>query len=113
MLDRLTLDQLRALIAVAETGSFSAAARRLGRVQSAVSQSIQSVAETVGSEVFGRDGKTPKLNETGRVILQDAYGVVHGADALRARAESAAENVEPELTLAVDSMFPNTVLMHT
>jgi DNA-binding transcriptional LysR family regulator len=41
MLDPLTLDQLRILIAVAETGSFSAAARRLGRVQSAVSQSIQ------------------------------------------------------------------------
>ena len=64
MLDRLTLDQLRALIAVAETGSFSAAARRLGRVQSAVSQSIQSLEETLGIELFDREAKTPKLNET-------------------------------------------------
>jgi Bacterial regulatory helix-turn-helix protein, lysR family len=38
MLDSLTLDQMRVLIAVAESGSFSAAARRLGRVQSAVNQ---------------------------------------------------------------------------
>ena len=41
MIDPLTLDQMRVLVAVAEAGSFSAAARRLGRVQSAISQSIQ------------------------------------------------------------------------
>src|ERR1700761_7251671 len=113
MLDRLTLDQMRALIAVAETGSFSAAARRLGRVQSAISQSVQALEETLGVELFDRAAKTPKLNETGRVLLQDAYGLVHGADALRARAESIASNIEPELTLAVDSMFPNAVLMES
>ena len=84
MLDRLTLDQLRALIAVAETGSFSAAARKLGRVQSAISQTIQSLEDTLGVELFDRAAKTPKLNETGRVLLQDAYGLVHGAEALRA-----------------------------
>jgi DNA-binding transcriptional LysR family regulator len=113
MLDRLTLDQLRALIAVAETGSFSAAARKLGRVQSAISQTIQSLEDTLGVMLFDRDAKTPKLNETGRVLLQDAYGLVHGADAMRARAESIAAQIEPELTLAVDSMFPNKVLMET
>jgi DNA-binding transcriptional LysR family regulator len=111
MLDRLTLDQMRVMIAVAETGSFSAAARRLDRVQSAVSQSIQSLEATLGIELFDREAKTPKLNATGRVLLQDAYGLVHGADALRARAESIADNIEPELTLAVDSMFPSAVLM--
>ena len=47
MLDNLTLDQMRVLIAVAEEGSFSAAARRLGRVQSAISQAIQTL-EVVG-----------------------------------------------------------------
>ena len=113
MLDRLTLDQLRALIAVAETRSFSAAARKLGRVQSAISQSVQALEETLGVTLFDRDAKTPKLNEQGRVLLQDAYGVVHGADALRARAESIAGEIEPELTLAVDSMFPNVVLIET
>src|ERR1700742_5117271 len=113
MLDRLTLDQMRVLIAVAETGSFSAAARRLDRVQSAISQSIQSLEETLGVELFDRAAKTPKLNETGKVLLQDAYGLVHGADALRARAESIAGTVEPDLTLAVDSMFPNVVLIET
>ena len=40
MLSRVTLDQLQILIAVADTGNFSAAARKINRVQSAVSQSI-------------------------------------------------------------------------
>jgi DNA-binding transcriptional LysR family regulator len=113
MLDRLTLDQLRALIAVADSGSFSAAARKLGRVQSAISQSVQSLESTLGAILFDRDGKTPKLNEAGRVILEDARHLVRSAEALRARAESLGSQTEPELTLAIDSMFPNAVLMES
>ena len=68
MLDRLTLDQLRMLIAVAETGSFSAAARRLGRVQSAVSQSVQALEATLGLALFDRGERTPKLSDAGRAL---------------------------------------------
>src|SRR5262249_30095334 len=38
-------------------------------------------------------------------------GLLAGAETLRARAESIAANVEPELTLAVDAMFPNAILI--
>ena len=111
MLDRLTLDQMRVLVAVAEAGSFSAAARRLGRVQSAISQSVQSLELALGTRLFERDGKIPKLNDAGRVILQDARRVIDGAETLKARAEAIVEDVEPELTLAVEAVFPNGVLM--
>ena len=113
MLDRLTLDQMRVLIAVAETGSFSAAARRLGRVQSAISQAVQSLESALGTPLFERDGKVPKLNDAGRVILQDARLVIDGAETLKARAEAIAEDVEPELTLAVEAVFPNGVLIYS
>jgi DNA-binding transcriptional LysR family regulator len=111
MLDRLTLDQLRILIAVAETGSFSAAARRLGRVQSAVSQSVQALEATLGIALFDRGERTPKLSEAGRALLADAYLIVRGTESLRAHAESIASEVEPELSLAVDAVFPDDVLM--
>lgn len=111
MLDRLTLDQLRVLIAVAETGSFSAAARRLRRVQSAISQAIQSLESELGTRLFDREGKTPVLTDAGRVILEDARHLVRGAETLRARAESIASDIEPELTLAIEAVFPNAVLM--
>lgn len=111
MLDPLTLDQLRILVAVAETGSFSAAARRLGRVQSAISQSVQSLETTLRVGLFDRAAKTPVLTEPGRVLLDDARHLLRGAETLRARAETIAADVEPDLTLAVDPVFPNPVLM--
>jgi DNA-binding transcriptional LysR family regulator len=110
MLDTMTLDQLRALEAVAETGSFSAAARKLGRVQSAVSQSIQALETSLGVALFDRSGRTPTLTDTGRVILADALHLLRGAEALKARAATIAEDMEPELTLAVEAMFPVDVL---
>ncbi|HMN86725.1 MAG TPA: LysR family transcriptional regulator [Bauldia sp.] len=113
MLDPLTLDQLRVLVAVAETGSFSAAARKLGRVQSAISQAVQSLETALGTTVFDRSGKVPQLNDAGRVLLNDARVVIRTADALKARAESIAADVEPELTLAVDALFPNHVLIES
>ena len=54
MIDPLTLDQMRVLVAVAEAGSFSAAARRLGRVQSAISQAVQAMETTLGMALFDR-----------------------------------------------------------
>lgn len=113
MLDRLTLDQLRTLIAVADTGSFSAAGRRLGRVQSAVSQTVQALEDTLGITLFDRAGKTPALTDAGRAIVADARRLVCGADALRARAHDIAANIEPELTLAVDAMFPDALVMES
>jgi DNA-binding transcriptional LysR family regulator len=106
MLDPLTLDQMRVLIAVAETGSFSAAARRLGRVQSAISQSVNALETAIGTPLFDRAGKVPVLNGAGKVIIEDARQLVRGAERLKARAESIAHDLEPELTLAVDSIVP-------
>ena len=113
MIDPLTLDQMRILVAVADAGSFSAAARTLGRVQSAVSQSIQTLETTLGIPLFDRSHKTPQLTEAGRAIVDDARALIVGAGALRARAQSMADNVEPELTLAVDAMFPIPLLMES
>lgn len=113
MLDVLTLDQMRMLIAVAETGSFSAAARRLGRVQSAVSQAMQTLEDTLRLSLFDRSGKTPVLTEVGRVVLSDARQVVQRADAMRNRAESIAGGIEPALAFAVDTVFPTHLLMES
>jgi DNA-binding transcriptional LysR family regulator len=113
MIDSLTLDQMRVLIAVADAGSFSAAARKLGRVQSAISQSIQTLETTLGLSLFDRSGKTPRLTDAGQALVGDARALIAGAQAIRARAQSMTEDVEPELTLAVDSMFPIPLLMES
>ena len=111
MIDPLTLDQMRIFVAVVETGSFSAAARRLGRVQSAVSQAINTLEQVLGVPLFDRAGKTPSLTAAGAVLLKDARRLIDGARALRTRASTILADVEPELTLAVDATFPNDLLM--
>lgn len=110
MLDGLKLDQLRMLAAVADTGSFSAAGRQLGRVQSAVSQSIQTLEQHLRLALFDRDAKTPQLTDAGRVILAMAREVLARAEDLQARAAAMEAGVEPELTIAIDSVFPNQPL---
>ena len=68
-IDPLTLDQMRVLVAVAETGSFSAAARKLGRVQSAISQAVQTMEQALRLTLFDRAGKTPMLTDAGAAML--------------------------------------------
>jgi DNA-binding transcriptional LysR family regulator len=106
MLDPLTLDQLRVLVAIAETGSFSAAARRLQRAQSAISQAAQAAENTLQVQFFDRSAKLPKLTDAGRILIEDAKSLLKGVAAFRSRAEEIVGGVEPELTIAVDHFMP-------
>jgi DNA-binding transcriptional LysR family regulator len=110
MLDGLTLDQLKTFIAAAEYGSFSAAGRRLGRAQSVISQTIANLECQLGVKLFERSGRYPMLTPQGRLLLADAGAVAASVNALKARAKSMASGVEPELSVAIDVMFPMTVV---
>ena len=107
MLDPLTLDQMRVLIAIAEEGSFSAAARRLQRVQSAISQAVQALEATLRLPLFDRSGRVPRLTEAGQAVLQEARRVVEGAEALRARADAMRGGLEAELTMVAHQLLPS------
>ncbi len=111
MINRMTLDQLLILITVSELGSFSAAARKLNRVQSAVSQSVQSLEDALELQLFDRSHKLPQLTDAGKAILADAKRIVSSANALRARAKSIGTVAEPEISLAIEQVFPNDVLI--
>lgn len=111
MIDALTLDQMRIFVAAVDQGSFSAAARKLGRVQSAVSQSIAALESHLGVALFDRSGKTPRLTRAGEALIKDARRLLERADELKARAASIASDIEPELSLAVDPIFPHEPLI--
>src|ERR1700733_6405488 len=112
MLDGLSLDQIRTFIAAADTGSFSAAARRLSRAQSVVSQTISGLGGRLRVSLFARSGPDPPLTEQGRQVLADARAVASGIDQLKARAKGMAGGLEPELSIVIDVMFPMAVLTH-
>jgi len=107
MLDGVSLDQLRTFIAAADEGSFSAAGRRLRRAQSVVSQTLANLEGQLGVKLFDRRGHLPVLTDQGRALLADARAVAGDVDLLKARAKSLAGGLEPELSVAVDVMFPD------
>ena len=71
-----TIEQLRAFIAAAEKGSFSAAARSLGRAQSVVSTHIAMLEDILGVELFDRSSRSPVLTDAGRDLLPEANAVL-------------------------------------
>ena len=66
------IDLLRAFIAVAETGSFTAAAEVIARSQSAVSQKIIRLEEVLGMRVFERTSRALTLTPEGERLLVGA-----------------------------------------
>lgn len=111
MFDPVTLDQLRALVAVAEQGSFSGAARKLKRVQSAISTSMANLESELGVSVWDRSTKVPKLTEEGRAVLAAARRVLGEVDSLRKLTTGMANGLEASLSLCVDALFPLAALV--
>ena len=106
MLDALTLDQMRAFVAVAESGSFRAGAGRLSRVQSAVSHAIGNLEDQLKISLFDRSGHRPTLTHEGRALLADVRAILLKVDSMRARALGFGEGVELGLAIALDPQFP-------
>jgi len=101
-----SLDQLEAFRAAAETGSFSAAARRLGKVQSAVSTAVSNLEIDLGVELFDRRGHKAVLTPAGETLLREAWTVLGECDRLLERAVAIAGGEEARLSLAVDDAVP-------
>jgi DNA-binding transcriptional LysR family regulator len=106
-----TFDQLAVFLAIVETGSFSGAARKLNRAQSAVSYAIANLERLLEIELFDRTGRKPELTEAGRAVLEDARAVSGSVDKLLARARQIRAGIEPRLALAVDVFFPMPLLL--
>ena len=110
MLDAVTLDQLRTFIAAADEGSFSAAGRKLRRAQSVVSQTLANLEAQLGVKLFDRSARYPRLTDEGRSLLADARSVADNVDEFKARARTMREGLEPELSVAMDVMYPMEAL---
>jgi DNA-binding transcriptional LysR family regulator len=109
--DDVTLDQLRVLLTVADEGGFSAAARQLGRVQSAVSQSMASLESTVGFKIWDRSERRVKLTERGRPLVTAARRLLAEAEKMREITDALHNAKSERLSIAVDAIFPPRALV--
>jgi DNA-binding transcriptional LysR family regulator len=111
MLEGVTIEQLRTLRAVVEGGSFSAAARKLGRVQAAVSQSIDRLEAQLGLRLFDRSGRLPRLTQHGEAVAAAAARVEGDVRVLDELVASLKRGEEKALRIVVDAMFPTDSLV--
>ena len=97
-----SVEQLQAFITTVETGSFSAAARRLNKVQSVVSQHVINLEIDCNTTLFDRSGRYPTLTEAGEKLLPHAQAVIDQHQRLKNSALSLTDNTPKEITIALD-----------
>ena len=81
-MDKLDWNQLKAFLETAETGSRSAAARKLGLTQPTLSRQVAAIERQMGVTLFERVGKSMALTATGLELLEHARVMGAAAEAL-------------------------------
>ncbi len=76
------LKQLKTLIAIADTGSFHAAAEVVCITQSAVSMQMKNLEDQLQIELFERSVRPPRLSNSAQLILEQARKIVELSDNL-------------------------------
>ncbi len=95
-------DQLQMFLTAVEAGSFSAAGRRMGKAQSAISTGIASLEVDMGLILFDRSSRMPVLTEDGRRVLEHARSVLLQMNELEAAATAVRRGEEALLRIAMD-----------
>lgn len=106
----MTLVQLRHLISLAQTGSFSQSAAALFLTQPALSRSIRALEAELGQPLFDRIGRRSELTPFGRDALGRARELVQAADDLRERGRLAGDSQAGLLRVGLGS-GPGAMLM--
>ncbi|QJP97084.1 MULTISPECIES: LysR family transcriptional regulator [Pseudomonas] len=96
---------LLAFVQAATQGSFSAAARKLGRSQSTVSAAVASLEIDLDLVLFDRSSRKPTLTPAGHVMLQRAEAILSATSRLEMTARQLAQGVEPKLTVAISDTY--------
>lgn len=81
-MNNLDWNQLKAFLETAETGSLSAAARKLGLTQPTLSRQVAAIEQRMGVTLFERVGKSMVLTPTGLDLLEHARAMGAAAEAL-------------------------------
>ncbi len=103
-MNNISLEQLRAFVCACETGSFSAAAREMGKVQSVVSTHIQNLELDLNLTLFDRSGKYPVPTGVAQLLLPLARQAIAQMKRFQQAAESYQQGEEPQLVIAFEEL---------
>ncbi|MDR7344348.1 DNA-binding transcriptional LysR family regulator [Pantoea alhagi] len=102
---RYSPESLQAFVETVEKGSFSAAARALGKSQSTVSAAIANLEADLGFKLFHRAGREPVLTEAGARALRQVQEILAASQRLDELAVRLSHDSEPRLSMAISDFW--------
>lgn len=108
----LDIDLLRTLVAIADEGSFSTAAAKVFRTQSAISQQMHRLEQLVEQPIFAREGRNRVLTRQGHNLLHYARQMIALNDQAMAMVNASQETGEVRIGTPhdiADSVLPRVL----
>lgn len=99
---------LQTFVTIVESGSFTGAARRVHRTQSAVSMQIRRLEDTLGYSLFERNGQSIRLTAAGEVFYDHARRIL--ADYRSAMGAVGQSELEGDITIGAPDDYVMTFL---
>jgi len=107
----ISIEQWRALIAVVDAGGYAQAAVKLHKSQSSITYAVKKLEQVLNVTVFEIQGRKAVLTPTGQLLYRRAKALLEEASGLERAAKKLSAGWEAELGLAVDHLFPTSVLL--
>lgn len=109
-MEKIDWNQLRAFLETAETGSLSAAARKLGLTQPTLSRQVAAIEQRMGVTLFERVGKAMAITPTGLDLLEHARAMGAAADALGLAATGRSQAIEGVVSVSASDIVAAQLL---
>ncbi|GAA0561098.1 MULTISPECIES: LysR family transcriptional regulator [Rheinheimera] len=107
---RISLEQWRMFIMVAEHGGFNQAAQAIYKSQSSIHNAVQKIEHSLGVKLFRVEGRKTLLTDAGELVLRRANYLLQEAARVEQVGHTLAEGIESRLRIAVDEIFPHPLL---
>lgn len=104
------VDHLPAFVSVAEAGSISVAARKLGEPKSTISRAISRLEDNIGLQLFVRGPRSLRLTHDGSQFYQHAVRILEQVEAASAELAGLSETPRGTLTVALPMAFGREIV---
>lgn len=107
---RISLEQWRMFHAVVEFGGFNQASQGVHKSQSSIHNAVSKIEESLGVKLFRIEGRKTVLTTAGELILKRAQYLLEEAKKVEAIGLTLSQGIESKLKIAVDEIFPRSLL---
>lgn len=104
-MSRLSLDAIRVINTIKNTGSFSMAAEALHKTPSAISYRVSNIENKLCVKLFHRNGPMITLTDEGEFLLQEGAWILNAVEDLESRVRNIPK-LDNNIRIVVDKFFP-------